>query len=118
MIARAHARAQHAQPGHLQADFLAAAIDQLRAPLESIMGQSDALTSEAAQLPGQRDVVLAIRKRASELLALSGRLTDFSRADGGTSALRRDCGARSRTSGSTTPSARSCSKRRVIRRRR
>ena len=79
-----------AQTGRLQADFLVAALDQLRTPLESIMGQSDALTSEAAQLPGQRDVVLAIRKRASELLALSGRLMDFSRADGGTLSLRRD----------------------------
>jgi len=79
-----------AQTGRLQADFLVTALGQLRTPLESIMGQSDALTSEDEQLPGQRDLVLVIRKRASELLSLSSRLMDFSRADGGTLALKRD----------------------------
>lgn len=79
-----------AQTGRLQADFLVNALGQLRTPLESIMGQSDALTSEGVQLPGQRELVLAIRKRASDLLALSARLVDFSRAEGGTLALKRD----------------------------
>ncbi|HTV18267.1 MAG TPA: ATP-binding protein [Polyangiaceae bacterium] len=79
-----------AQTGRLQADFLVTALGELRTPLESIMGQSDALTSDDGQLPGQRDLVLAIRKRASELLALSGRLMDFSRADGGSLSLRRE----------------------------
>lgn len=79
-----------AQTGRLQADFLATALGQLRTPLESIMGQSDALTAQAQQLPGQREVVLAIRQRASDLLALSTRLMDFSRADGRTLALKRE----------------------------
>jgi two-component system, NarL family, sensor histidine kinase BarA len=79
-----------AQTGRLQADFLLTALGQLRTPLESIMGQSDALTSEDGRLPEQRDLVLAIRKRASELLSLSSRLMDFSRADGGALALKRD----------------------------
>jgi two-component system, NarL family, sensor histidine kinase BarA len=79
-----------AQTGRLQADFLVNALGQLRTPLESLMGQSDALTSDEGQLPGQRDLVLAIRKRASELLSMSSRLMDFSRADGGTLALKRD----------------------------
>lgn len=79
-----------AQTGRLQADFLVTALGQLRTPLESIMGQSDALTSDAGQLPEHRDLVLAIRKRAAELLALSSRVVDFSRADGGTLALKCD----------------------------
>jgi len=79
-----------AQTGRLQADFLVTALGQLRTPLESIMGQSDELTSEDSQLPGQRELVLAIRKRASDLLALSTRLLDFSRADGGALALKRE----------------------------
>lgn len=79
-----------AHTGRVQADFLVTALNQLRTPLESIMGQSDALTSETEQLPGQRDVVLAIRRRASELLGLSSRLMEFSRADGGSLSLRRE----------------------------
>lgn len=79
-----------AQTGRLQADFLVTALGQLRTPLESIMGQSDTLTSQEGELPGRRDVVLAIRERAADLLALSTRLMDFSRAEGGTLALKRD----------------------------
>jgi signal transduction histidine kinase len=79
-----------AQTGRLQADFLVTALGQLRTPLESIIGQSDALTSVEGQMPGQRDLALVIRERASELLSLSSRLMDFSRADGGALALKRD----------------------------
>jgi signal transduction histidine kinase len=79
-----------AQTGRQQADFLVTALSELRTPLESIMGQSDGLTSAGAQHSGEREVVLAIRKRAAELLALSTRLMDFSRAEGGALSLRRD----------------------------
>jgi signal transduction histidine kinase len=79
-----------AQTGRLQADFLVTALGQLRTPLESIMGQSDALTSEQGQLPGQRELVLAIRSRAADLLTLSSRLVEFSRAEGGALALQRE----------------------------
>lgn len=78
------------QTGRLQADFLLTALGQLRAPLESIMGQSDALTASDAQHPPQRELVLALRERASELVNLSGRLMDFSRADGGALSLQRE----------------------------
>ncbi len=79
-----------AQTGRQQADFLVTALRELRTPLESLMGQSDALTLSGAQHAGEREVVGAIRQRASELLALSTRLMDFSRAEGGALALRRE----------------------------
>lgn len=75
-----------AQTGRQQADFLVNALSELRTPLESIMGQSDGLTGSE----GEREVVGAIRQRASELLALSTRLMDFSRAEGGALSLRRE----------------------------
>jgi two-component system sensor histidine kinase BarA len=79
-----------AQNTRLSAAFLITVLGELRAPLESIMGQSDALGSAAADLATQRELVQAIRQRASELLGLSSRLVDFSRAASGALALRRD----------------------------
>jgi signal transduction histidine kinase len=78
-----------AQSGRFQGEFLSVALGELRAPLETIMGQTDALASgEGDRSP--RELVLAIRKRASELLGLSNRLLDFTRAESGTLALRCD----------------------------
>jgi signal transduction histidine kinase len=54
------------------------------------MGQSDALSSVAGEQAGQRELVMTIRQRASELLGLSSRLADFSRAASGSLSLRRD----------------------------
>jgi two-component system sensor histidine kinase BarA len=79
-----------AQNARLSAAFLITALGELRAPLETIMGQSDALSSVAAGQADQRELVLAIRQRASELLGLSSRLVDFSRAASGSLSLRRD----------------------------
>jgi signal transduction histidine kinase len=78
-----------AQSGRLQAAFLSAALGELRARLESIMGLSDVLASGAGD-GSPRELVLAIKKRAAELLGLSNRLLDFSRADSGALALRRE----------------------------
>jgi two-component system sensor histidine kinase BarA len=78
-----------AQSGRRQADFLSAALGQLRAPLESIMGHSEALASGAGD-DNPRELVLAIKKRAAEVLGLSNRLLDFARADAGGLVLRRD----------------------------
>jgi two-component system, NarL family, sensor histidine kinase BarA len=78
-----------AQSGRVQAAFLMTALGELRAPLESLMDQSDVL---AAGDPGSgpRELALAIKERAGELLALSSRLLDFSRADSAALSLRRE----------------------------
>jgi signal transduction histidine kinase len=69
------------ESGRLQAHFLATALGEIRGPLESIMGQSDALASGGRLASEQGDAVLGIRQRAARLLDLSSRLLDFSRAD-------------------------------------
>jgi two-component system, NarL family, sensor histidine kinase BarA len=78
-----------AQQSRVQAAFLSSALGELRAPLESIMGQSEALASGQGD-GSPRELVLAIRKRAAELIGLSSRLLDFSRADSGALALERE----------------------------
>jgi two-component system sensor histidine kinase BarA len=78
-----------AHSSRVQTAFLVTALGELRAPLESIMGQSDVLAADESDR-GSRDLVLAIKERAAELLGLSGRLLDFARADAGSLALRRE----------------------------
>jgi two-component system, NarL family, sensor histidine kinase BarA len=75
-----------AQNTRLSAAFLITALGELRGPLESIMGQSDALGSGAQA--GQPELVLAVRQHVSELLDLSSRLVDFARAASGSLSLR------------------------------
>jgi two-component system, NarL family, sensor histidine kinase BarA len=78
-----------AQSGLREAGFLSLALGELRAPLETILGQTDALASgDGDRSP--RELVLAIRRRASELLGLTDRLLQFARADSGSVALRCD----------------------------
>jgi len=78
------------QSGRLQAHFLATALGEIRGPLESILGQSDALASAGRLESEQGGAVLGIRQRAAQLLDLSNRLLDFSRADSGSLSLRRE----------------------------
>lgn len=78
------------ESGRLQAHFLSTALGEIRGPLESIMGQSDALASGGRLESAQGDAVLGIRQRAAQLLDLSNRLLDFSRAESGSLALRRE----------------------------
>lgn len=79
-----------AENTRLQTAFLISALGELRGPLESIMGQTDALGSVAAGPAVQRELALTIRQRASDLLGLSDRLVEFSRAASGSLSLRRD----------------------------
>jgi signal transduction histidine kinase len=77
------------ESGRSQAHFLVTALSELRAPLESIMGHSETLT--VGGVPGEhRELVAGIRQRAAQLLGLSNRLLDFSKADRGAISLRRD----------------------------
>ena len=77
------------ESGRMQAHFLVTALGELRQPLESIMGNSETLT--LGGVPGEhRELVAGIRQRAAQLLGLSNRLLDFSKADSGSISLRRD----------------------------
>lgn len=76
-----------AESGRVQAHFLFTALTALEAPLETILGHSDALTRSEHVPVEQRDVVLGIRQRAAQLRGLSNRLLDFSKADSGSLAL-------------------------------
>jgi signal transduction histidine kinase len=78
------------ESGRLQAHFLSTALGEIRGPLESIMGQSDALASGGRLESAQGNAVLGIRQRAAQLLDLSNRLLDFSRAESGSLSLRRE----------------------------
>jgi two-component system sensor histidine kinase BarA len=78
-----------AESGRVQTHFLLTALSALEAPLTTILGHSDALTRSEHVPVEQRDVVLGIRQRASQLLGLSNRLVDFSRANSGSLALER-----------------------------
>ena len=78
------------ESGRLQAHFLSTALGEIRGPLEGIMGQSDALATDGRLESAQGDAVLGIRQRAARLLDLSNRLLDFSRAESGSLALRRE----------------------------
>lgn len=77
-----------AESGRVQAHFLVTALGALEAPLTTILGHSDVLTRSEHVPVEQRDVVFGIRQRAAQLLGLSNRLLDFSRADSGTLALQ------------------------------
>jgi two-component system sensor histidine kinase BarA len=76
-----------AESGRVQAHFLVTALGALESPLETILGHSEALTRSEHVPVEQRDVVLGIRQRAAQLLGLSNRLLDFSRANSGSLAL-------------------------------
>jgi two-component system, NarL family, sensor histidine kinase BarA len=80
-----------AESGRVQAHFLVTALSALEAPLETILGHSEALTRSEHVPVEQRDVVLGIRQRAAQLLGLSNRLLDFSKVDSGSLAL--ECAA-------------------------
>jgi two-component system, NarL family, sensor histidine kinase BarA len=76
-----------AESGKVQAHFLFTALSALEGPLTTILGHSDALTRSEHVPAEQREVVLGIRQRASQLRGLSNRLLDFSRVDSGSLAL-------------------------------
>ncbi len=78
-----------AEKGRARADFLVTALGALEAPLETILGHSEVLTRSEHVPVDQRDVVLGIRQRAAQLLGLSNRLLDFSKAESGVVARER-----------------------------
>jgi signal transduction histidine kinase len=78
------------QNERLQADFLVTALSELRAPLQSIMGHSETLELADPRSAEQRELVHGIRERAAQLLGLSQRLLDFTRADRSSLSLRRE----------------------------
>jgi two-component system sensor histidine kinase BarA len=78
------------QTERLQADFLLTALGELRSPLQSIMGHSETLTLTDPANSDQLELVLGIRERAAQLLGLSQRLLDFTRADRSSLSLQRE----------------------------